>query len=271
MQVDSGYRSPAEQEPLYQAYLNGTGVLAAKPGSSNHNHGLAMDVSFSSPAVQQWAHSNAAAFGLSFPLLAQGEPWHIEPLGVRSGEYNPVEYSKGAPPGGVTAPVDDLDSRAAKIEAMILGTPSGLGEAGWSGAGSRPPPPTQQPGQPQVSSAAPAAGGIAGVAQAAYNAGFRGEELITMTAVGMAESGGDPTITNMTYPDNSIGLWQINQLAHKGRFGSNEQLADPSTNATAARALYLESGFKPWSAYTNGAYQQFMGDARNAVAQIGGA
>ena len=43
--VNSGYRSYAEQAELYDQYLHHGGTLAAKPGTSNHEGGRALDVS----------------------------------------------------------------------------------------------------------------------------------------------------------------------------------------------------------------------------------
>ena len=42
--VTSGFRTYAQQAALYAAYKNGTGNLAAPPGSSNHEGGQAVDV-----------------------------------------------------------------------------------------------------------------------------------------------------------------------------------------------------------------------------------
>ena len=72
--VGSGYRSIAEQVVLYNKYLAGTGNLAAPPGSSNHNFGLASD-------GPHWGGRNPGAFGLAFPV--RGEPWHVEPIGAK--------------------------------------------------------------------------------------------------------------------------------------------------------------------------------------------
>ena len=65
-------------------------------------------------------------------------------------------------------------------------------------------------------------------------------------AIAGAESRYDAEAQNLKYPDHSIGFWQINQLAHKGRFGTDRQLMDPYRNARAAYALFRESGFGPW-------------------------
>jgi TP901 family phage tail tape measure protein len=82
---------------------------------------------------------------------------------------------------------------------------------------------------------------------AARRAGFRGEDLVKIVAIAARESSYNPKSTNLKYPDHSIGLWQINQLAHKGKFGSDKQLEDPYTNAKAAYALFKNRGnFQDW-------------------------
>jgi TP901 family phage tail tape measure protein len=72
--VTSGWRSYAEQAALYAAYLNGTGNLAAPPGSSNHEDGRAADIS---PGSEVFG-SAASRFGMGFTV--PGESWHIELL-----------------------------------------------------------------------------------------------------------------------------------------------------------------------------------------------
>ena len=76
--IDSGARSRQEQEVLYQKYLNGTGNLAAKPGYSNHQNGIAMDVSGvcgRGTAADRWLRANAASYG--FRNLPS-EFWHYD-------------------------------------------------------------------------------------------------------------------------------------------------------------------------------------------------
>jgi hypothetical protein len=72
--VQSGWRSYAEQAALYEAYLNGTGNLAAPPGSSNHESGRAADIT---PGSEVFG-SMAGKFGMGFTV--PGESWHIELL-----------------------------------------------------------------------------------------------------------------------------------------------------------------------------------------------
>jgi LAS superfamily LD-carboxypeptidase LdcB len=73
----SGFRSMEQQQSLYQRWLNGTGNLAAKPGFSNHQSGISVDIgnvgSFTTPAYR-WLAANAGRFG--FVNDVTGEHWH---------------------------------------------------------------------------------------------------------------------------------------------------------------------------------------------------
>lgn len=73
----SGFRSMGEQQALYSAYLNGTGNLAARPGYSNHQQGLSMDIGgiggYGTRAYN-WLRANAGRFG--FRNDVAGESWH---------------------------------------------------------------------------------------------------------------------------------------------------------------------------------------------------
>lgn len=81
VQLGSGWRSVAKQAELYADWLAGKPgqARAAPPGKSNHNFGLAMDLVYL-PGGKEWAHQNAARFGLFFPM--DDEDWHIEPLAI---------------------------------------------------------------------------------------------------------------------------------------------------------------------------------------------
>jgi hypothetical protein len=52
----------------------------APPGSSNHNHGEAVDLKYGKGA-SEWVHANAEKYGLYFPM--GHEPWHVEQIGGR--------------------------------------------------------------------------------------------------------------------------------------------------------------------------------------------
>lgn len=77
LSVASGFRSQAEQQHLYDKYRNGTGNLAARPGHSNHQGGLSVDIGglggYGS-AGYNWLKNNAGRFG--FANDVSGEPWH---------------------------------------------------------------------------------------------------------------------------------------------------------------------------------------------------
>ncbi|HSP77576.1 MAG TPA: peptidoglycan-binding protein [Myxococcaceae bacterium] len=74
----SGFRSMEQQRVLYQKYLNGTGNLAAKPGYSNHQGGIAVDITVGSTSTStyKWLANNASRFG--FVRTVPSEPWHWE-------------------------------------------------------------------------------------------------------------------------------------------------------------------------------------------------
>ncbi len=103
----------------------------------------------------------------------------------------------------------------------------------------------------------------------ARQAGFTGENAVTMGAIAMAESAGNVRALNSKPPDLSYGLWQINMIGGLGPerrrqlgLSSNEQLYDPATNARAARAIYQQQGFGAWSVYRSGAYKRYLPAAR---------
>ena len=78
IEVISGWRSTHEQNDLYRRYLAGAGNLAAPPGLSKHEKGLAADVYVDGVALANvdGALEAARSAGLHFPV--PGEPWHAE-------------------------------------------------------------------------------------------------------------------------------------------------------------------------------------------------
>jgi cell wall-associated NlpC family hydrolase len=77
-------------------------------------------------------------------------------------------------------------------------------------------------------------------------AGFSPDQSVTMTAIALAESGGD-THAHATGDEDSRGLWQVNLDAH-GSWAGQLDLYDPAVNAAAA---YRVSGgghdVSPWT------------------------
>lgn len=77
--LESAWRDSAKQKILYEAYLAGRGNLAAPPGSSNHERGIAIDLRSGIP----WAQKNCTRFGWSNTgmTFSQKEPWHFDYVG----------------------------------------------------------------------------------------------------------------------------------------------------------------------------------------------
>lgn len=88
-----GGRTTAEQQALYNAYLAGTGNLAAKPGTSWHEYGFALDfngVNGVYPGTFNADYANwiagkpetLNAYGLMHAV--KGEIWHIQPIETKN-------------------------------------------------------------------------------------------------------------------------------------------------------------------------------------------
>jgi cell wall-associated NlpC family hydrolase len=100
-------------------------------------------------------------------------------------------------------------------------------------------------------------------------AGFSPDQAVTMTAVALAESGGNPGAHNPN-GENSQGLWQINVAAHTDLAGTN--LYDPLTNAQAAfRVSKQGQDMSPWTTThgTDARYLNFRAEAEAAVRMAG--
>jgi len=104
LQVNSGYRSIAEQQIIFDGTLNHwlshgfsyeealerTRRYVALPGTSEHHLGLAVDISEVSSWT--WLHENSAQFGfiLRYPMGSEHitgfayEPWHFRYVGVEN-------------------------------------------------------------------------------------------------------------------------------------------------------------------------------------------
>jgi LAS superfamily LD-carboxypeptidase LdcB len=100
IKINSGFRTIARQEYFWDCYQTkkcNNGNLAAKPGTSNHGKGIALDLNTDcggqtgakpncgGSAVYQWLYNNAHTYG--FIRTVQTEPWHWEfrgPGSVRS-------------------------------------------------------------------------------------------------------------------------------------------------------------------------------------------
>jgi Lysozyme like domain len=120
------------------------------------------------------------------------------------------------------------------------------------------------------------------VATMAFNAGFRGEDLVKVVAISKRESGWRPEAFNgnASTGDLSYGLMQINmkgslgpaRLAQLG-LSNNEQLLDPMTNMNAAFKIYSASGnsLNAWGGYKglSDTYGTDLASAQQIVSEAG--
>ncbi len=127
LRVSSGYRSVERQQQLWEEALAKYGSpeearrWVAPPGNSQHNHGNAADLRYLSPEAREWAHANAAAYGLAFPL--GNEDWHIELATARGGQAPATNGTapSGSTGGGYTPPSNTPpNALAAQQEALAL-------------------------------------------------------------------------------------------------------------------------------------------------------
>ena len=96
-------------------------------------------------------------------------------------------------------------------------------------------------------------------------AGWPDSLLDIMAAIGLAESSGNPRAINPGFGaggrrtrEYSLGLWQINTLAHP-QYDKNRLISDPVYNAKAALEIFRKQGLRAWGAYTDGRYKQYFG------------
>jgi hypothetical protein len=91
-----GYRSPEEAQKLWaeaeRVYGSAADQYIARPGQSNHERRVAMDVVFADDAAHNWVKQNAHRYGIEQPM--PWEPWHLEPMGLRLGTYRPGEFKQ---------------------------------------------------------------------------------------------------------------------------------------------------------------------------------
>jgi len=108
------------------------------------------------------------------------------------------------------------------------------------------------------------------MANALYHAGFRGTDLVSMVAIGYAESGGNTDAVNPS--SGALGLFQILPSAHPWIKSENWQ--DPNVNAAAAYRVYSEPPNpgkltkNKWSTYGGLKYLAYLPTAGATVAAL---
>ena len=102
-------------------------------------------------------------------------------------------------------------------------------------------------------------------------AGFSPDQSATMTAIALAESGGDSR-SHATVGEDSRGLWQINAAAHPD-LAQRFDLYDPAQNAQAAFIVsHGGQDVSPWTVTHGGLgarYLRFKDEAQAAAAAYG--
>lgn len=108
----------------------------------------------------------------------------------------------------------------------------------------------------------------------ATQAGFNGQQAYIITAIALAESGGNDQAKNCNNPGGTCdrGVVQINNYYHKEV--SDSCAYDP---LCAFQAAYKISGkgqdFSPWTTFQNGAYKKYLSvqEAQSSLLSIGDA
>lgn len=105
--------------------------------------------------------------------------------------------------------------------------------------------------------------------QYAQSAGFSGTALTVATAIMQAESGFN-TLAQHVNSDGSVdrGIFQINSRWHSEV--SDSCAYDPLCASQAAYRISSQgSNFNPWTTYTSGAYQRFLGTSASTSTGTG--
>lgn len=252
--VRSGWRSYAEQAALYAAYLNGTGNLAAPPGSSNHESGRAADIT---PGSEVFG-SAAGRFGLGFTV--PGESWHIELL-RRGGIVGLLRLATG---GLVKNPWFNKSTKKGNINGIWPSADLTKNPSGWHALPTLPP---------------YVFGALAEAAGRHFNIDVPGRAMMQMVMhEGGTPEGGKPG-SRGTDPGGTVGYgpWAIttsyNDALVKRFGGSYGAMNNPVLNAAAMAHIVKSQGLGAWygdqyvtdpSAHWRGRYQ-----LKNALGGIG--
>lgn len=261
-------------------------AAAAPPGRSFHGIGLAADLILN--GQDQWLIANADRFGLRSFHDVNNEPWHVQPNELPSSFKQYIE--KGAPWGTGDVPISPSESLADSVEHMSGGESSGFDGAGGAStalgyqtisqrvgtdsiggrlggagggdsvggsSGGAATNNSTNVGQTPVSTSVNSAGAMKGeeVAKLLWNAGFRGQDLISMVAIAGRESGYRPKAHRTDKPGQQktgdFGLFQMNYtnfpaLINAGIMSQPTDMFNPVTNVAAAKWLFDRSGFHGW-------------------------
>lgn len=294
--IGGGFRSHAEQQTLFLSRhhedpngdiswngkkwtLNPGQAAAAPPGMSFHETGQAADL----VGDLGWLQQNASKYGLKTFANVNNEPWHVQPVetsnsfsGSSAGDSGTGSTSSGTTSttesaGGASMWTNSVANYSGMSIQDILdtvnaqrprGSTSSFSKAGTSftKSGSSSAAPTGTTSSAAATVAANGALSMAQVAQLAYDAGFRGEDIARIVAIGYRETGLRPNthVVNTKTKDDSYGLFGLNMLPNalgpflrsKGYAGPD--LLNPATSLRAAHDVFTKDGWGPWTGYRAG-------------------
>ncbi|NDB56977.1 hypothetical protein EB001_00765 [bacterium] len=298
--IGQGYRSPEQQKKMFleryyrtdektDTYYDGSywlkkpGVaMAAPPGLSYHEIGLAADLVFATPEDSAYLKANASKYGLD-EFSRHGEPWHVqstaypasrrnyEEEGATYGTETEPEYKYVPDTTGViteTGPMGQTGSGMdynAVIKQQLTMSES-MASFASQGTGSVLPGTVKKlskdkdrgtAGKTKVETA-PGSYDPTELARMLDRRKFKKEDIWKMLAISWRESRWNPNAYVKDNDDDSYGLFQINMLGDMGPkrakdFGINDykELLNPITNTKAARILYGGGNLSHWSVNGN--------------------
>ena len=147
--ITGSYRDLAGQEYMYATKPKG---MAAKPGTSKHGWGVALDIGYAN--AQNWINKNGGKFGWGLPNWAKGgfEPWHFEKLGAATGANSPTDSSSPT-----TTPTQEQEVDPFKALEDALGkAQTALGYSSPEDSGGKTKPPSKPAPSKPVTSPTPA-------------------------------------------------------------------------------------------------------------------
>ena len=225
-------------------------AMAAPPGLSYHEIGLAADLTFASKADEEWLKANASKYGLD-EFSRHGEVWHVqstaypasrkqyEEKGASFGtntsadtKYIPGTRGSVLETGPINYSDGDIDSQAQVIQSMSISASmadfSSKGAGGGSdstgtGTSSRGTSSTGRSGgstgAPSNKTVPPGAMDPNAIADILKRRGFPDDAIWKMIAISHRESRWIPSVHNVNPKtgDDSYGLFQINMRGDTGK------------------------------------------------------
>ena len=299
--IGQGYRSPEAQKKMFleryyrtdketNTYWDNSywekkpGVaMAAPPGLSYHEIGLAADLVFASDADRQYLQANASKYGLD-EFSRHGEPWHVQskayPASRRHYEEEGATYGTVEDPETKYTPETvgvitetgpegqsgvgmvmgaEIKQQLSMSESMAVFQEQGVGGLNLGNPKKKDDQKDKDRGTANKTKSNVDLSGNAvnpqDLARMLEKRGFQKNDVWKMLAISWRESRLNPRAHVKDSDDDSYGLFQINMLGDLGpgrrkqyRITNDDELFDPKVNVRAARMLYGDGrGIKHWS------------------------